>query len=63
MSRGGERPWIEGVPGARGQKHAIIKGGGHFIQEDCPEELCRRLLAFIEDNPMDLYPPFAAAKL
>ena len=126
VSRGGERPWKELVPGAEGQKHAIIEvngcvllrvlslllvyvcvclcvcvcvsrshdnlssdishvphvcntfhppmyplvfsgvsyslcgqGGGHFIQEDCPDELCERLLTFIDDNPMDLYPAFA----
>ena len=58
VSQGGEKVWIERCPGARGQKHTILKGG-HFIQEDQPEELCRLILQFIADNPMPLNPPFA----
>jgi haloalkane dehalogenase len=40
VTKGGERAFIERVPGARGQPHRIIAGGGHFIQEDAPEQLC-----------------------
>ncbi len=40
VTRGGERAFIERVPGAKGQPHRIIVGGGHFIQEDAPEQLC-----------------------
>jgi len=40
VTKGGERAFIERVPGARGQPHRIIAGGGHFIQEDAPAELC-----------------------
>ena len=57
VSRGGEKVWIEQCPGAKGQKHAIIKDAGHFIQEDQPEELCERILEFIQDNPVKLYRP------
>jgi haloalkane dehalogenase len=39
VTKGGERAFIERVPGARGQPHRIIAGGGHFIQEDAPAEL------------------------
>jgi len=45
VTKGGERAFIERVPGARGQPHRTIAGGGHFIQEDAPEELC----ALIDD--------------
>jgi haloalkane dehalogenase len=45
VTKGGERAFIERVPGARGQPHQIIAGGGHFIQEDAPAELC----ALIDD--------------
>jgi len=45
VTRGGERAFIDRVPGARGQPHRIIAGGGHFLQEDAPEELC----ALIDD--------------
>ncbi|WP_296615332.1 haloalkane dehalogenase [Sphingomonas sp.] len=40
VTKGGERAFIDRIPGARGQPHRIIAGGGHFIQEDAPEELC-----------------------
>jgi haloalkane dehalogenase len=39
VTKGGERAFIDRVPGARGQPHRIIAEGGHFIQEDAPEEL------------------------
>ena len=47
ITRGGEKPFIERVPGARGQPHAIIAGAGHFLQEDRPEELCALIHDFI----------------
>jgi haloalkane dehalogenase len=40
VTRGGEQTFIDRIPGAKGQNHRIIAGGGHFIQEDAPEELC-----------------------
>ena len=46
----GEQIWQDVVPGAQGQPHELIVGGNHFIQEDKPEELVRRLVAFIEQN-------------
>jgi haloalkane dehalogenase len=45
VTRGGEKAFIERMPGARGQRHRIIAGGGHFLQEDAPEEL----VALIDD--------------
>lgn len=39
VSAGGEKIFQEKVPGAKGLPHIIIKGGGHFLQEDCGEEL------------------------
>lgn len=38
---GAERPFQEQVPGAKGQPHVIIRGAGHFLQEDRGEELGR----------------------
>jgi haloalkane dehalogenase len=40
VTKGGEKAFIDRIPGARGQPHRIIAGGGHFIQEDAPDELC-----------------------
>lgn len=51
VTQGGEKVWIDTVPGGKSQKHEIIKGGGHFIQEDKPKEVCERLIAFISANP------------
>jgi haloalkane dehalogenase len=28
---------VEWIPGADGQPHVILEGGGHFLQEDIPE--------------------------
>lgn len=52
ITAGGEKVFEELVPGCRGQKHAIIKGAGHFLQEDKPKEICEHLKTFIENNPI-----------
>jgi len=52
VSRGGEKVWIQKVPGAHGQSHRIVRGG-HFVQEDCPDVLVREILSFIDANPSD----------
>lgn len=41
ITRGLERRFQREVPGARGQPHTTIRGGGHFLQEDRGEELAR----------------------
>ena len=51
VTRGGEKRFIETVPGARGQKHTIIKGGGHFLQDDVGEELAAVVIEFLKANP------------
>jgi haloalkane dehalogenase len=35
ITRGADRPFLERVPGARGQPHRTLRGG-HFVQEDDP---------------------------
>jgi haloalkane dehalogenase len=35
------------VPGCQGQPHTTIRGGGHFIQEDCGEELAQVVLEWL----------------
>jgi len=52
ITRGGHKVWQRLVPGAQGQKHTLIKGGGHFIQEDRPEELVSHIIEFVNDNPL-----------
>jgi haloalkane dehalogenase len=50
VSKGGEKDFIERIPGARGQPHCIIAGAGHFIQEDAPEQLCALIDALIRSD-------------
>jgi len=47
ITKGGEKPFIARIPGARGQPHVTIEGGGHFLQEDKGPELARVLIDFI----------------
>ena len=51
ITRGGERFWQKIIPGAQGQKHMIVKDGGHFIQEDKGVELAKIVIDFIKNNP------------
>lgn len=50
VTAGGEKVIIERIPGAKGQPHTIIKGGGHFLQEDAPEELAALINSFIKGS-------------
>ena len=47
ITRGGEKPWQERVPGAKNQAHIRIKNAGHFLQEDKPDELVDAIVSFI----------------
>lgn len=44
ITRGGEARFIPRVPGTRGQPHRSLHGG-HFIQEDDPQEFARIVIA------------------
>jgi haloalkane dehalogenase len=50
VTKGGETAFYERVPGTKGQKHVTIKGGGHFLQEDKPEEITALLDQFIRET-------------
>jgi len=47
ITRGADVQMREVIPGAKGQPHATIEGGGHFIQEDKPDELARLIADFV----------------
>jgi haloalkane dehalogenase len=47
VTKGGDKLFQERVPGADGQPHRIIAGGGHFLQEDKPTELVELIDQFI----------------
>jgi haloalkane dehalogenase len=40
------------IPGAKNQRHTIIKDAGHFLQEDKGEEFARVVIDFIAQNPV-----------
>lgn len=52
ITRGGEKIFQKRVPGAQGQPHTIIQGGGHFLQEDRGEELARLVKDLMMNTPL-----------
>ncbi len=50
VTRGGEVPWQETVPGAKNRNHVKIKNAGHFLQEDKGPELAELLLKFMRES-------------
>jgi haloalkane dehalogenase len=47
VTAGGERAFLERVPGTEGQPHTTITGAGHFLQEDRGPELATVIVDFI----------------
>jgi haloalkane dehalogenase len=44
---GWDRVFQQRIPGASGQPHVTLRGGGHFLQEDCGEELGGVIAEFV----------------
>ena len=44
ITKGGERAFIDVVPGTTGQAHPTLPGG-HFLQEDCGPEIAALILS------------------
>ena len=51
ITRGADRNLKENIAGAQGRPHTTIAGGGHFLQEDCGEELAEVVVSFIASTP------------
>lgn len=51
ITKGGERAFLGVVPGAEGQPHTTIEGGGHFLQEDQGPKLAQVIADFIAATP------------
>jgi haloalkane dehalogenase len=47
VTAGFDRVLQAAVPGAQGQPHTVIEGGGHFLQEDKGEQLARVVVDFV----------------
>ena len=43
----GWKPIVERIPGAAGQPHMVLEGGGHFLQEDISEAYTEVLLSWL----------------
>lgn len=50
ITRGADKRLQERIPGCKGQKHTMIVGGGHFLQEDKPDEIAAVIDAFIRET-------------
>lgn len=42
---------VERIPGAKGQPHVILEGGGHFLQEDLPDAYTDALMTWLGPAP------------
>ena len=51
ITKGADRNLKERIAGAKGQPHTTIVGGGHFLQEDCGEELAEVVASFVTSTP------------
>jgi haloalkane dehalogenase len=47
ITKGADRTLKERIAGAQGQPHTTIVGGGHFLQEDCGEDLAKVVVDFV----------------
>ncbi len=47
ITKGADRVFQKRVPGCVGQNHRIVKGAGHFLQEDAPVELSEIIVEFM----------------
>lgn len=52
VTAGGFERFQTEVPGAQGQAHTTVTGGGHFLQEDQTEQFATVILQFMRDNPL-----------
>lgn len=50
ITAGAERVLQREIPGAAGQPHVTLAGGGHFLQEDCGAELAAVVAALVDRN-------------
>lgn len=50
ITAGADRPFRERLPGAEGQPHVTLAGGGHFLQEDIGSALARVTADWIADG-------------
>jgi haloalkane dehalogenase len=47
ITGGLDKLFHKNIPGCSGQPHQTVKGGGHFLQEDVPDELSTIIIDFV----------------
>ena len=48
VTKGGEKIFQKLIPGCNNQAHIILENGGHFLQEDCGDELIKHAIQFFQ---------------
>lgn len=51
ITRGLDRPFRRRIPGAQDREHPVIRGAGHFLQEDAGGELADVVAEFVRTTP------------
>jgi haloalkane dehalogenase len=53
VSAGAEQEFLNHVPGTNGLPHTTIKGGGHFVQENAPDQVAGVIIDLIRSTQGD----------
>jgi haloalkane dehalogenase len=48
VTKGGDVGFRHLIPSAQDEEHIVIRDGGHFLQEDCGEEIAEHIVKFIQ---------------
>jgi haloalkane dehalogenase len=52
ITQGGDKFFRKLIPGAHDEPEVVIKGAGHFLQEDKGEEIAKHIVEFLERRPI-----------
>jgi haloalkane dehalogenase len=52
ITGGGDKFFRKLIPGAQDEPEIVIKGGGHFLQEDKGEEIAKCIRKFLDRRPI-----------
>ena len=50
VTKGGETAFLRKVPGCKGLPHTTIKGGGHFVQENAPDQVAQVIIDLVRST-------------